>query len=220
MGYQLPNGSTIQQSKELNTAVAFSAATNATETVLTLASIPADITAGAVVLITSAWAALNNGVFMVKEIDATANTVTLLDVDTTDPTQFPAGAGAGTIASVKEMVSLPYVTEVAVSGGDQQTTSFQPIQLDRAITLNTFKNGIVQTFTMTHDSADEIRPILEKNDRSQEVVVVRFYNPRAKETRLYSAQVSFSRIPTIAVNAVETVSLAYALQSDMKFYKD
>lgn len=221
MAYQLPNGSTVNQTTAFSTAVTITGISNAVNAVATLSgTIPAGMAAGSEVLITSAWPALNNAFVRVKAVDAASKTVTLDGVDTTDLNQYPAGAGAGTIAVATQYKPLPPITDVGIGGGEQQSTSFQPLQLDRAVTLNTFKNGFTQTFTITHDSADEIRPYLEKADRSQEIVGVKFYNPRAKETRLYSAQVSFQKIPTTQPNQVETVQVVYSLQSDMKFYKD
>ena len=218
MGYQLPNGSTVQMSNVIGTPSAFTAATNAADVELTFATAPTGIAEGDIVLITSAWAGINNLVAKVKTVATTK--ITLDGVDTTDVNDYPAGAGAGTMAKITSWVALPLITGVNVSGGDQQTSSFQPLQLDRAITLNTFKNGITQAFTVTHDSSDPIRPLLEKADKSQSIVAVNFYNPRAKETRLYSAQVSFAKIPSAEVNNVEVVVVTYALQSDMMFYKD
>lgn len=221
MGYQLPNGSTVQQSKTLSAAANITGISNAVEPVVTLESAISGLAAGDYVLINSAWVEFDNGVFLVKEVSDTSVTLAAANsTDTTDTNRYPAGAGAGTMRRVIDWVALPYITDVATSGGDQQTTSFQPLQLDRAITLNTFKNGYTQAFTITHDSADAIRPLLEAADYSQEVVAVRFYNPRAAESRVYGCQVSFAKIPVTQPNQVETCVITYSLQSDMRFYKD
>lgn len=221
MGYQLPNGSNVQQSKTLSTAATITAITNAPEPVVTLDEAIPGLAAGDWVIINSAWVEFDNGVFKVKTAADTSVTLAAANsTDTTDTDLFPVGGGVGTMRKVEEWTPLPYITDVNTAGGDQQTTSFQPLQLDRAITLNTFKNGFTQTFTITHDSADEIRPELEAADRSQEVVAVKFYNPRAKENRVYGSQVSFAKIPVTQPNQVETCAVTYALQSDMRFYKD
>ncbi|QYA57217.1 tail protein [Escherichia phage KW1E_UTAR] len=221
MGYQLPNGSTVMQSKTLSAPANITDISNAVEPVVTLAAAITGLVPGEYVLINSAWTEFDNGVFKVKAVDGTDVTLEAANsTDTTDTDIFPAGAGTGTMRRVVEWVPLPYITDVNTAGGDQQNTSFQPLQLDRAITLNTFKNGFTQTFTITHDSSDAIRPDLEAADRSQEVVAVKFYNPRAKENRMYGAQVSFSKIPVTQPNQVETCAVTYSLQSDMRFYKD
>lgn len=220
-GYQLSNGSTIQQSKTLSAAVVITAITNAAQPVLTLEEELSGLVAGDFVIINSAWIDLDNGVYQVSDVSTTSVTLTADAegiVDTTDLTRFPAGAGVGELRRVIDWVSVPYTTDVNTTGGEQQTVDFQPIQLDRAITLNTFKNGYTQAFTITHSAIDEIRPMLIKQDRSQETVAVRFNNPRAKETRVYGAQVSFARIPTVATNAIETCVITYSLQSNMVIY--
>lgn len=226
MGYQLPNGSTVNQSKTMSTVVEITGISNAVEPVVTLdAQIPG-LNAGDWVFMTNAWAEFQASVFRVKSATTESPFTVTLDADatgttnTTDLNRFPAGAGVGTLAKIQQWDALPYITDVNTSGGDQQTTSFQPLQLDRAITLNTFKNGFTQAFTITHDSSDAIRPALEAYDRSQETIAVRFYNPRAKESRVYGAQVSFAKIPVTQPNQVETCVITYSLQSEMRFYKD
>lgn len=221
-GYQLSNGSTIQQSKTLSASVVVTGISNAVKPVITLDEELSGLVAGDFVLLNTAWIDLDNGVYEVEAVTTTAVTLKADAeglINTTDTTRFPAGAGAGELRKIIDWVSVPYTTDVNTTGGEQQTVQFQPIQLDRAITLNTFKNGYTQAFTITHDAADEIRPLLVQQDRTQEVVAVRFNNPRAKEVRVYGAQVSFARIPTVATNAIETCTITYSLQSNMTIYK-
>lgn len=214
-------------SNELEAAINITAATNAKEAVLTYTGSAAPALAkGDFVLVTkSGWTLLLNSVQVVKAIDTTAKTITLAQFDTSDTNDFAAGGiGDATtpaqIQKIKSWVDLPLVTNVAVGGGDSQTTSFQPIQMNKAIDLFTTKNAVTQTFTFTHDSGDAIRPIIKKADKKQSFVGVKFYNPRASETRLYGAQVSFQEIPSATVNEVETVTAVFSLQSDMLFIKD
>lgn len=217
MGYQLPNGSTVQISKTFGDAVNITGATNATETVLTLASVPAGLAVGDVVLITGTWLGLHNLACKVKTIVDEA--VTLRAVDTTDTESYTPGSMVGTLQKVSAFIDYPYITDVAKAGGDQQFATFQPLQADKQIQLNTYKNPVSHTFTFTHDSADEIRPVLTEADKDQSIQVVRIFNKRAKEERFYSAQVSFDPIPSMAPNNVEVVISVLNLQSDMMFYK-
>ena len=68
-----------------------------------------------------------------------------------------------------------------------------------------------------HASAP-VREVLKKLDRSQDVTAFKFYNKRAKETRVYGCQVSFNEIPASEVNNVETNSLVLSLVSEMVIY--
>ena len=215
--YNLPNGSSAQLSKLWGKSNSVTGISNAANAVVTLSAADDSIKAGDIVMLRSAWIHLDGFVCRVKAVKDL--TVTLDDVDTTDTVYFPEGGGAGTLTKVNEFIDFPPVTAIAASGGDQQTTSFQALQMDKAENLNTFKNASTQTYTITHDSADEIRPILKQADKSQDLIVVKFYNPRSTETRLYSAKVSFNEIPATEINQVETVQIVFSLKSDMKFYK-
>lgn len=153
--------------------------------------------------------------------------MTLARFDSSDVTKYPTGAfGVGTpgeVVKVSSFIDFPFITNVAVSGGDQQTTTFQPLQVNTAISLNTTKNPLVQTYTFTHDEEDPIRPILEDLDDTQKTTVIKFTNPAAAsgkgEIRIYPAKVSFRKIPSAEVNSVETVESTLTMQSDMVIYR-
>lgn len=215
--YNLPNGSSVQLSKLWGKKNVVTSISNSLNAEVTLSAPDESISVGDIVLLRSAWIHLDGFVARVKSVQDLV--VTLDDVDTSDTVYFPAGGGAGSLTKVGEFIDFPPVTAVAAAGGDQQTTSFQALQMDRAENLNTFKNASTQTYTITHDSADEIRPILKVADKSQDLVVVKFFNSRSSETRLYSAKVSFNEIPATEINQVETVQVVFSLKSDMKFYK-
>lgn len=228
--YQLPNGSQLAVSKALGTEIKIVSASNAAECVLTVDAVPATVKAGAMVLMTkSGWLLLQNSVQVVKAVDSVAKTITLLECDTTDTTDFPAGGMAPvgsvsyTLQAIDGWQALPYTTAVNVSGGESQQTSFQPIQVDKAIPLNTTKTATTQAFTFTHDAEDPIYPLLSKLDKSQAFCAFQFYNPRARggkgEYRLYGCQASFNKIPSSEVNNVEVVVVTFSLASDMLFFE-
>ena len=216
MGYAIPNGSRVYIGSAVAASIPFTAATNAAEVELTVAAASGLAAGDPVIVQCDAWAELNNMVLEVKS--STGTKVVLSGFDTSDVNDFPAGA-TGTIAKVTTWVPLPLVTTVAIEGGDQQTITFQPLEFDRAITINTFKTGVTQVYTFAHDASDAVRPTLTKADKSGSIVPVKFYQKRANENRYFSSQVSFQKIPTTEINAVETVSARLALQSDMQFYK-
>jgi len=226
--YQLPNGSSVQLSTALGDAKDVTGASNAAECVFTI-----DNAAGAsalakgdrFILTGSPWIRLSNAVLVVKA--ATATSVTALALDTTDATKYPAGAFSATVKGelrkITNWVDFPYITNVAQAGGDQQTTSFQPLQVDEAIQLNTFKNARSVTYTLTHDMDDPVRPILVDGDATQEIHAIQFINPKARagkgEIRLYAAKISFNEVPSAEVNNVETVQAVVSMASTMRFYQ-
>nr|DAH32437.1 MAG TPA: tail tube protein [Caudoviricetes sp.] len=171
------------------------------------------------------WVRALNRAFIVGKV--ATNDVTLARFDTQDATKYPTGAFSvgtpGEVVKVSSFIDFPFITNVAVSGGDQQTTTFQPLQVNTAISLNTTKNPLVQTYTFTHDEEDPIRPILEDLDDTQKTTVIKFTNPAAAsgkgEIRIYPAKVSFQKIPSAEVNNVETVESTLTMQSDMVIYR-
>lgn len=233
MGYQLPNGSRVQIGSELGNGIAVTAATNEAALISNLTkgcvitcAASHGLKVGDVVMFTKTpWVRALNRAFIVGKV--ANNDVTLARFDTLDVTKYPAGAFGtktpGEVVKVSKFIDFPYITNVAVSGGDQQTTTFQPLQVNTAISLNTTKNPVVQTYTFTHDEEDPIRPILENLADTQKTTVIKFTNPAAAsgkgEIRIYPAKVSFQNIPSAEVNNVETVESTLTMQSDMVIYR-
>ncbi|CAE6407583.1 putative major tail protein [Escherichia phage vB_Eco_CS16] len=233
MGYQLPNGSSVQIGSVLGSGIAVTAATNAAASisdltqgcVITCAASHGLVVGDVVMFTKTPWVRALNRAFIVGKVDT--NDVTLARFDTEDVTKYPPGAFSvgtpGEVVKVSGFIDFPFITNVAVSGGDQQTTTFQPLQVNTAISLNTTKNPLVQTYTFTHDEEDPIRPILEDLDDTQKTTVIKFTNPAAAsgkgEIRIYPAKVSFQKIPSAEVNNVETVQSTLTMQSDMVIYR-
>lgn len=233
MGYQLPNGSSVQIGSVLGRGIAVTAATNAAASisdltqgcVITCAASHGLVVGDVVMFTKTPWVRALNRAFIVGKVNT--NDVTLARFDTKDVTKYPTGAFSvgtpGGVVKVSGFIDFPFITNVAVSGGDQQTTTFQPLQLNTAISLNTTKNPLVQTYTFTHDEEDPIRPILEDLDDTQKTTVIKFTNPAAAsgkgEIRIYPAKVSFQKIPSAEVNNVETVQSTLTMQSDIVIYR-
>lgn len=216
LSYNIPNGSTLQIAKTMGANLAVSGISNAKEAVATLSAADSSIAAGDYVQLFTSWVNMNGLVCRVKSI--TTDKVTLEKVDTSDTEIYPEGGGAGTLVKIQAWIDLPLTPTIANSGNEQQTTTFQAIQHERAVNINTYKSAATQTFTMAHDASAPVREVLKKLDRSQDVTAFKFYNKRAKETRVYGCHVSFNEIPASEVNNVETNSLILSLVSEMVIY--
>lgn len=222
-GFQLPNGSQLQIHKTLGAAVAFTAISNATEAVLTVAGNTGDnaIGKGDVIYIdTSTNNELQYRPAYVKA--AAATSITLLTFDTTDSTTYPAGI-TGTVRKVRDWVDLPLTSTIANSGGDANTTTIQFIQDEKARNLFTTTNPEITTLTTAHDAWDASRPYLVQHTKAQDFTVYRVFNPKAAggvgEYRLFVVQLQFNGNPVMAVNEVETNTLAMTIQKGAYFYK-
>ncbi|ATG17164.1 TPA: phage tail tube protein [Providencia alcalifaciens] len=214
MAYNIPNGSRVYVASKYGNEIEFSAASNATEAVLTVDA-SSGIKAGDVIQVVSGWKRMS-GVFKVKAADDTS--VTLDSVDTSDIDRFPIGGGKGTLKTIQEWEVMPQVMTLSTEGGEQQTQEIQFLEDEQAETVDTYKSGIVQVYTFAHDATLPIRPLLMKLDDNKQLTAIRFHNKRASEDRYYSASVSFQRVPNTAINEVENVSARFSLKSDMQIY--
>ena len=203
MAFAIPNGSRVNVAKAYLAPIVFTAASNATECELTVAS-AAGILAGDVVQVSSGWLKLDNMVLRVKSV--------------TDTKKFPAGTGAGTLRKVDSWITMPQVMTLSTEGGDQQTISVQFLEDDKARTIPTFKNAVVQVYTFAHDPQLAIYKRLIDLDDSSDTTAVWFHNPRGKADRYYSARVSFQRVPRTEINAVESNEARMNFESDMQIY--
>lgn len=215
MAFAIPNGSRVNVAKAYLAPITFTAASNATECELTVAS-AAGIVAGDVVQVNSGWVKLDNMVLRVKS--ATTTKIVLESFDTTDINKFPAGTGAGTLRKIDSWITMPQVMTLSTEGGDQQTISIQFLEDDKARTIPTFKNAVVQVYTFAHDPLLAIYKRLIELDESSDTTAIWFNNKRGKADRFYSATVSFQKVPKTEINAVESNEARMSFESDMQIY--
>lgn len=215
MAFAIPNGSRVNVAKAYLTPIVFTAASNAAECELTVAS-AAGILAGDVVQVNSGWLKLEAMVLRVKSVTTTK--IVLEGFDTTDTNKFPVGTGAGTLRKIDSWITMPQVMTLGTEGGDQQTISVQFLEDDKARTIPTFKNAVVQVYTFAHDPLLAIYKRLIECDESSDTTAVWFHNPRGKADRYYSAKISFQKVPKTEVNAVESNEARMNFESDMQIY--
>lgn len=215
MAFAIPNGSRVNVAKAYLEPIIFTAASNATECELTVASADG-ITAGDVIQVNSGWLRLDNMVLRVKSVSGTK--VVLEGFDTSDTNKFAAGTGAGTIRKIDSWITMPQVMTLSTEGGDQQTISVQFLEDDKARTIPTFKNAVVQVYSFAHDPLLAIYKRLIELDESSDTTAIWFHNPRGKADRFYSAKVSFQKVPKTEINAVESNEARMNFESDMQIY--
>jgi hypothetical protein len=142
----LPNGTTFSIATAMASALTVTAASNATECVLTVTNA---LSAGDFVVFTSGWSRANNRVFRVKSPSG-ANLV-LEGFDTSSTTLFPAGTGTGSIAKVNTWQQIQQIIDFTSSGGEPQylTYSFLEQDFDTQIPTTTSAQSIA--FTIADD---------------------------------------------------------------------
>lgn len=210
MSSQFINGTTYYISTTKSAAVPISALSNAAPPVATSATPPAD---GSIVVVKSGWPELNESVS--RTDGATANTFELEGRDTTDTTDYPAGAGVGTYETVGDWVGLSQVRDVVMSGGEQNNFTFQYVEdkNSRQRSKPTFKNAMELAITLDYDRTLPWYNALIEADRRGQPIVLREVLPSG-EIVLYYGTIAFNKVPTKTVNENMTVLATFYMQTD------
>ncbi len=175
----------------------------------------ATLSAGDIVLVTSGWPKLNNRAVRVKT--ATATAITLEGIDTTSVQSFPAGSGLGSLKKVLTWVSVPQVTDVASSGGEQNYTDVVFLEDDQGKQIPTDKSATSMVLTIADDPVQAFNAVLNAADANKGVEVARMNLP-GTDMLLYGTYTSFSKIPVVARNNLLTRTVSLALQSEPTRY--
>lgn len=204
------NGAQYSFSTALGTAVPVTAITNADPAVASATSPPTD---GTIVVVKSGWSGLNDTI--AKTANADTSTFELAGVDTTDTTRYPAGAGAGSVQPVSTWAALSQISDISMSGGDQQFYQFQYVEdvNGRQRQKPTFKNAMTLTFTLDYDPTLAWYAALIAADAAGELVALKTVLPSG-DTILYLGYLSFNKVPTATKNENQHVTATFSLACD------
>ena len=125
MAVALPNGITLAIATAYAAALTVTAASNASETVLTVVN---TLVVGDYVEFVSGWSRASNRVFRVKS--PTGTNLVLEDLDTTSTSQYPASSGVGTIRKINTWTQISQISGLTSSGGEPQYTTFSFLEQD------------------------------------------------------------------------------------------
>jgi hypothetical protein len=213
MGYKIPNGGYFQHAATYDAVLPFTALSNASEAVATVTG--ATIAVGDIVLLSSGWSKLDNKVVRVKTASATS--ITLEGVDTSDATLFPAGGGIGSMKKILTWVQVPQVTDLAFSGGEQNYLDVVFLEDDQGKQIPTDKSATSMTLTIADDPVKPFNAILLKADASKTVQAARLVLPGTDQI-LYGTYTSFSKQPAVSRSNLLTRTVSLALQSEPTRY--
>lgn len=147
---QVPTGTTIAVASVFASSLPFTAASNAAETVLTMAS-TAGLANGDIVEVTSGWGRLNKRAARVKNLSANVS-ITLEAMDTTNTNFFPSGSGAGSVRKVTTFQTIASVTAISSSGGDPIQVDYKYLDSDVRYSINDGFNASSYTLTIDADA--------------------------------------------------------------------
>lgn len=209
--FKFPNGAVYGFASALATNVLASAITNASPAV---ATVPTDaVDDGSVVVVVSNWPTLTNRVAVANEL--TTTTTELIGIDTSDITEFPAGAGAGSLIIAGTFTEFSQQGDVSTSGGDQQYWTGQVLEDrgGRQIQIPIYKNAKTYTLPLYYDPKLPWYAAAKAVDRKKDPIVLRCRLPDG-DTLYYYGYLSFDADPTMAVNTPMQNTMAFTSISE------
>jgi hypothetical protein len=213
MAFQLPNNISYAVASAYAASINVSAATNATECVLTTAANTYAV--GDYLEFTSGWSRATGRVFRAKAPASTS--VTLEGFDTTDTVQFPVGAGIGSLRKITSWQSIVQVLSCDVSGGDAKYASVQLMDSDTEISLPDGFSATTLNMSIVDDVAQPHNAVLRAASNSAKVAALKCVLQNGN-ILLYSGYVSFNENPTQTKGQAMAVKAGFALTGKVVRY--
>lgn len=207
MAVSLPNGTTYAVASAYATSISVSAATNASEAVLTTAANTYAV--GDIVEFASGWTRANLRVFRVKA--AASTSVTLEGFDTTSTKLFPAGGGAGSLRKISTWTPIPFMKSFEVAGGDPKYNTEEFLDYPDEISMPNGFSAVSVTMTIADDPSLPHHSVLQAATDAQSIVAVRAVLPNGAPI-FYNGYPGFNPNPAMAKGQAMTVKCGLATQ--------
>ena len=101
------------------------------------------------ILLSSGWEDATDNIYRADQL--TADTFSLLGLNTLDTTWYAAGTGTGSAYKVSNWTEIPQVLNITSSGGDARFTNVEPLARRNSIAVPTGFNPATLTLTLGHD---------------------------------------------------------------------
>ncbi len=207
MAVSLPNGIVLALATAYASALTVSAASNASEAVLTVTNSLAN---GDFVEFTSGWSRANLRIFRVKSVSGT--TVTLEGLDTTSTTLFPTGSGIGSIRKINTWTQITQILEFTSSGGDPQYQTYSFLEQDFDTQIPTTTSAQSLSMTIADDATLAGYQALRNAALTRAVTGLKGNMPQGGVI-LYNGIVAFDETPTMSKGQLMGCKGGFALQN-------
>lgn len=209
MAISLPNGALVAIANGYGSALTVSGITNANPAVAT--STGHGLVDGDIVEVTSGWSRLTEKVVKVDQL--TADTFSLVGIDTSLTSIYPSGGSAGSVRKVSGWTQLAQILDSSSSGGEQQFLEYQLLEGDAQKRIPTFKSAAGLTFSVADDPdlPGFILASAANDDRLPRAV--RIVLPSGA-TIYYNAYISLNKTPTLTVNQIMAVEVTLSLLAE------
>lgn len=209
---QLPNNIAFAVASIFATAVTVSAATNATEAVLTATN---TFAAGDFVEYTGGWSKATGRIFRVKS--PTGTNFVLEGLDTSDTNLFPAGAGTGSVRKVTTWVPITGVVSADISGGDGKTVEVNLLDSDMPVMLPDGFTATSVALTIADEPTKPHHAALKAISDGVKLTALKGVLPNGG-ILLYGGYQSFNESPSLAKGSVMAVKSTFSLQNKVVRY--
>ena len=209
---KLPNNIAFAVASAFATVISVTAATNATEAVLTATN---TLATGDYIEYTGGWSKANGRVFRVKAVTGTS--ITVEGLDTSDLSLFPAGAGIGSIRKITTWVPVVGITAADISGGDGKTVEVPLVDSDTPVTLPDGFTATSVVLTIADDKTLPHHAALKKISDGVQLTCLRGTLPGG-DVLLYAGYCSFNESPSLAKGSVMAVKATFSLQNKVVRY--
>ena len=200
MAFNFPEGSSQQFSQTFASAKTITAVSNANPAVLT--SVSHGYTTGDEVLFTSGWEDATNTVYKINVL--TADTFSVLGLNSVNTNFYPVGAGVGTTQKISGWTAIPQVITIDTSGGGPRFTDVQLLSSRNAIKVPTGFEATTTTLSLAHDAT--LAGYVTMLDISRSLTKVAFKQVLGSGAITYGyGYLATSESPKLNANNVNTV---------------
>lgn len=208
MSARLPDGAAVAIATTYAAAKTITAISNASPAVAS--SVAHGYTNGDFLVVASGWPRVNERIIRVS--NSVADAFSLEGIDATDPTRYPAGAGAGSARKVTAWTPITQILEFTTSGGDQQFTNFSYLEEDFERQLPTITSAQSITIGIADDPTQPGYIALKAASDVRAMRALRLTLPDGS-ILLYNGIVSLNETPTLTKGQVMQVRATFSLQS-------
>lgn len=206
MAYYFPEGASQQFSQTFAGAKTVTAVTNANPAVAT--SVAHGYTSGDEIIFTSGWEDATDTVFKITVL--TADTYSILGLDSTNVSFFPAGTGTGTTQKISGWTAIPQVLTISSSGGDARFTDVNLLSKRNGLKIPTGFNATSVTLSLAHDATQSAYITMIGISRNLSKVAFKQVISGGSVTYGYG-YLSVSEMPKLNNNQVNTVDCAMSV---------
>ena len=215
MAYTVSTGTRFAISTQLGAAISVTGISNAAPGVITAAG--HNIAQGSPFLLRSGWEDLNDSVLQAGAV--AANTITLIDEDTSDLIAYPNGSSAGTLQAITGWTELQQVTEINPSGGEQQYAEVAPLSQRYGVKIPTTRSAMSWELTFGWDNKLPGYKAALAASRANRMVVIRMALPNGGAVSYGYGYITVSESPKVGSNAITTGSMTLAMQRPLRTYE-